>query len=585
MPADLPPQSRRAVFVRLLQYVRPYVGVVAIAIAFAVVYSGARYLRAYLLKPIVDDVLIAGESLESIALLVGLMILALPIGHFGKDYAVEWTLGRILVDIQQALCRKLLALPLAFHHDRSRGDILSRALNDVTRSHRALNVFLNDVVQSVIGIILGVTTLLWLSWQLTLVSLIVAPMLMAVIAFFGGRIQRGARKRQIKMGDVTQRFLQILSGIKVIKAFRAEATEEAGFERENLKLFRRHMRVILARVTSHSSVEMLNNMMNIGVLLLGAWCVQQGMWGLTPGDVSAFATVLLTTYRPMKLLTKGWTHLQEALPSAERFMEVLDEDLRVVDADDAVEIGPITDRIRFEQVSFSYGRESVLREVDLEVRAGETVALVGRTGSGKTTLVDLLARFHDPVSGRITLDGVDLREIERDSLLRRIAIVTQEAFLFSGTIRENVRYGRPDASDEEVNAAARAAHVDEFVDQLPDGWETDVGELGAKLSGGQRQRLTIARAILKNPDVLIFDEATSALDAMSERFVQDAIDHLLEGRTAFLIAHRLATVRNADKIVVLEDGAVSAVGTHDTLVAEPGLYRDLVALQGAAPSV
>jgi len=252
MKAALPPHDRRTVFLRLVAYARPYLGIVALAMAFSTLYSGARYLRAYLMKPLLDDVWIEGQSIEGVAVLVVVLVIALPIGHFGKDYAVEWTLGRILVSIQQSLCSKLLALPLVFHHDRSRGDILSRTLNDVGRSHRALNVLLSDVLQSAIGIVVGVGSLLYLSWQLTLAALLLAPVLMGVIVFFGGRIERGARKRQIKVGDVTQRFLQILAGIKVIKAFRAERIEEAAFERENLKLFRRHMRVVMARISSHS---------------------------------------------------------------------------------------------------------------------------------------------------------------------------------------------------------------------------------------------------------------------------------------------------------------------------------------------
>ena len=259
---------------------------------------------------------------------------------------------------------------------------------------------------------------------------------------------------------------------------------------------------------------------------------------------------------------------------------MLDADIGDVYRPDAIDIDGVQESIRFDRVSYSYGRgDEVLRDVSLEVKANEVIAIVGRTGSGKTTLMDLLLRFDDPTEGAILLDGVDLRDIKRDSFLDHVAVVTQDSFLFDTTIRENIRYGRPEASEEEMREAARAAHVDEFVDQLPRGYDTEVGEFGTLLSGGQRQRITIARAIMKNPSILVFDEATSSLDAKTERVVQDAIDTLRGKRTVFVIAHRLSTIRNADTIVVLEQGRVSQQGTHDTLMSESGLYREFVGLQ------
>ena len=598
-------------FRRLVAYARPYLAAVLLAIALAMVFAGGRAARAYLVKPFLDDVLGAapgislslplpfvadapaaqpsgdGEALAVLRsqrlgqlLVLGFAIVLLVAGsHFGKDYLVQWTLGRILVDIQQALCSKLLGLPLRFHHGLRRGDTLSRVLSDATRAHQSLDVLFADLVPALLSVAVGAVVLVSISWQLSVAALLVAPPVLGAIAFFGTRIRRSARRRQETLGEVTQRLLEILAGIKIIKAFRAETHEEASFDRDNRRYFRRNMKVVKNRVMSRSVVELLNGVITIGALGFGTWMVLRGTWGLTAGDLAAFLMVLQTTYGPSKDLAQGWNSLMDALPSAERFFALLDERSELADARDAVPFEGLRQGIRIRNLTFSYGREPVLRDVSLDVRAGEVVALVGRTGAGKTTLADLLLRFYDPDAGSIELDGTDLRRIQRDSFLARAAVVTQEPFLFGGTIGDNIRYARPGASDEEVAAAAKAAHVDEFADALPEGYDTEVGELGVKLSGGQRQRITIARAILKNPDILIFDEATSALDAKSERYVQEAIERLLEARTVFVIAHRFSTIRRADKIVVLEDGRISRVGSHAELVGQEGLYRELAALQ------
>ena len=463
----------------------------ALGIACSGAYSGALYVRAWLVKPLVDDVLPhlsasgvpglrdalasvpglggaapaaepapsaveetaraekelrtriearARESLGLILLAALALVVLLPLAHFGQIYLVDWTLGRVLVDIQQELCRKLLSLPLGVHHGIARGEMLSRTINDATRAHAALDLVFAEVLQNTLALGLGVALLCWISWELALTVAIAAPLIALVIALFGRRIRKASKRRQESLAEVTQRLVQVLTGIKVIKAFRAEDAEAEHFERENLRYFRRNMKVVKNRALARTFVEALNNVIGVAVILVGMLLVLNH-WGLSLGTLLSFALAMQVTYRPMKDLTKAWTQLQDAMPAADRFFELLDVPGERPDPPGAARFEGVRDAIRFEGVSFSYGREPVLRDVSLEVRAGETVAIVGRTGSGKTTLVDLLLRFFEPDRGSITIDGVDTRQLERRSLLDRVAVVTQEPFLFAGSIRDNIRYG------------------------------------------------------------------------------------------------------------------------------------------------
>ena len=599
---------------RLLGYARPYAWLVALVILFSLLYGGGVTGRAFILRDLVDDVALQNARVESIrdvlkrpkieavnpeklrnerrtlkrkvrdnfakiALEAVALVVLMPLVRLVRDYASEWVMTRVLVDMQQQLVSKLLYVPLGRHQREGRGDAIARLTSDTAIANRLQSQIFGDVLEDFGVVLTALIGAALLSWQLAVALLVIGPPIALVLSVFGTRIRKASRRRQEQVSEVMQRLVQILSGIKVIKAFGAEGAEERSFNDEIMRYFRRALRVVRNRVYSRSLVEFMTQAVMVGVLVLGSWAVLGDCWGLTLGTLIAFSFVSGSLYRPLKALTQLWNTVHETTPSAERIFEVLDADPEPLDAEGAQPIERIKSGIRFRHVVFHYGREEVLRGLDLEIPAGKTVALVGPTGAGKTTVADLLLRFHDPESGAIEFDGVDARKLSRKSLRELSAVVTQEPFLFDTTILENIRYGRPEASHDEIIAAARAANAHEFIEKLPAGYETQVGELGGQLSGGQRQRLTIARAILRDPQLLILDEPTSALDAKSEQAVQEAIANLMKGRTVLVIAHRLRTVQSADVIAVLEHGAISMTGTHDELAKRGGLYQELVRLQ------
>jgi len=574
---------------RLIKMSRPHWRKLVVVFLLATLFAASRFVRAWIFKPLLDEILVpaANGTLEmsavenrlwQLGLLIAATLIITPIAMFYRNYLANWVVSKVRKNVDLDVARKFLNAPLRIHRRGSSGDLLSRALTDARLACEALIVLYRDVVNSVTMLIAGLITMFATSWQLALLSMTTVLPSLFVLRFFGQRIQKQTQRRQETQGDLSQRLIAILSGIKVIKAFRGHEVELTTFELETEKFFKRHMKVIKNRVLAKSSTEALNQFVGTLILGVGAVLTFKGMWDVTIGTLATFALILVTSYKPIKTLTLSYTNIMEALASSQRLFQVLDMEEDPPDRPNAKAMTGLSKNIRFRNLHFDYGEGEILSGVDLEVQTGEVIAVVGRTGTGKSTLMDLLLRFHDPTEGSIEIDGVDLRDLQRNSFLDHVAVVTQEPFLFDETIGENIRYGRHDASDAEVRAAAKAASADEFIEELPEGYDTSVGEFGLRLSGGQRQRITIARAILCNPAILVFDEATSALDAKTERAVQVAIEALRGERTIFIVAHRLTTIRHADRIVVLDGGRIAELGDHETLMREGEIYRELVGM-------
>jgi subfamily B ATP-binding cassette protein MsbA len=567
---------------RLLPYVRPYRAWLVVGGGLAVVVSGTDGAIAWLVKPTMDGIFVRRDvsMLKLLPLLILTVYVVKGAARYGQSYMMAAVGERIIASIRRDLYVHIQAMPLAFFQNRHSADLMARVVVDATRLAKLSSEVLVMAFRQVATIVALLAVMFSREARLTLLALVAFPLVGLSIRAMGGQLYRINRRTQEQIGALTTLLQEAFTGTKIVKAFGREEHERSRFDRINQRLLELSLRDHQVDELSEPLMEILAAFGVMAILWYGGYRVIQG--DMTPGALFSFVTATLMLYGPVRKLSRTANLYQQTMPSADRVFEVLALEPAVADRPDARTLPGFRREIAFDHVWFQYDDgEMVLKDITLTVPRGEVLAFVGMSGAGKSTLTDLIPRFHDVTQGRVLVDGMDIRRCTQASLRAQIAIVTQDTFLFNDTIEANIAYGKPEATRDEIERAARAAYAHEFITGLPAGYGTLVGERGVKLSGGQRQRIALARAFLKDPAILILDEVTSDLDAESEFMVQQALADLTKGRTVFLIAHRLSTVRLAHRIAVFQEGRIVEEGRHDELLARDGLYRRLHALQFA----